>query len=137
MFGGSLQKWWDVHGARRESACSPPQHRNTHGKLACRSLTISYSPFPCKIPQFRPAPSVQEVACIASGPDEGRNEGILSRNRGSQAGDPGLRRSVKERQSLLEWGGPLQSAPANGSPSTSIRSIDISEFFAPRLRPCR
>src|SRR5262245_10145739 len=33
--------------------------------------------------QFGPTPSVQEVACIASGLDEGRNEGIL-RKEGQQ-----------------------------------------------------
>src|SRR5690606_28932103 len=58
-----------------------------------------------------------------------------SRNWGSQAGDPVFRWSVRKRQSLLEWGGPLHSAPATGSPSISGRLVESSERAAPRLRP--
>ncbi|MNY61808.1 hypothetical protein D3C86_1985300 [compost metagenome] len=39
--------------------------------------------------------------------------------RGSQAGDPGWRFCVTRLQIGLEKGGPTQSAPSNGSASTS------------------
>jgi len=55
----------------------------------------------------------------------------------SQAGEPSLRLAVIERQIRLSNGGPLQRAPAIGSPIISNNSADLSEFMAPRLRPCR
>src|SRR5262249_17809820 len=60
-----------------------------------------------------------------------------SRNSGSHAGEPELRFSVIERQMRLANGGPLHKAPAIGSPIVSNSSADLSEFRAPRLRPCR
>ena len=42
-----------------------------------------------------------------------------SPKRGSHSGEPGLRSSVAARHSGVEKGGPLQSAPSNGSARTS------------------
>src|SRR5262245_46064361 len=130
MSGGSPQKWWDVHGARRESACSPPQHRNAHGKGACRSLTISYSPFPCAAPQFRPAPSVPEGATPASGPDKGRNaeslrkegqQGVLNRPSRTEA-----RRATSLAALLtLNTPGPPRAQPPVGFFSASMMSSTL------------
>src|SRR5262245_19109535 len=56
---------------------------------------------------------------------------------GSHAGDPGLRAAVNEAHCLLRYGGPLHSAPLNGSRSTSNKGADCSECMAPRLSPWR
>ena len=57
--------------------------------------------------------------------------------RGSHTGEPGLRERVSPAHLLAANGGPLQTAPSNGSPSSSNISNERSELSAPRLRPKR
>jgi hypothetical protein len=66
-----------------------------------------------------------------------RRGGRLDRRHVSQAGLPGLRRTATSRQNALRKGEPAQSAPSNGSPSTSSGGAVPCDRQAPRLSPCR